>query len=399
MFAPATAPLTDPPQSRLTPPRLLGAVVFAAIGFVAVWQGFGLAGFGTDAHALRVLVAVAPLFVCGLVLVWPRWSPLRAVVGLIGLVGAAIAWWIVPISPEPKMPSSLRNAAETRDWYKANLAIATVEELSRSKGHPELKLLRTQYPSLTNDLQADYDKWARETADEIISRYRRTPLDDFKGVEALGEPTKLLREAHPASADRLEAARRQWLSNALHAKTHELEKLKPGDWAGFNDTAFGRRTLVEALPDTRATILRAEREWVDSSVDSIVANNLAPKAGEGPTRREFWKQIHWEILALKSLDAEDNRFSQARGWLFKVAHDTAVSEAVAHFGAGDYHLAFGVARTHSVAWSATAAILGPSEEKSLTEFRGTYEFFDLLASKSAKPVEPPETAPPPRTKP
>ncbi len=393
----ATAPPPAPPPSRLTPPRLLGAVAFAAIGFGTVWRGFGLAGFGTDAHAPRVLAAIAPLFVCGLALVWSRWSPRRAVVGLVGLVAASAAWWLVPISPKPNL--SLQDAAEKRDWYKANLVQATAEELERSNGHAELKLLRAHYPSLTNDLQADYDRWAAGVVDDIVARYRRAPLDDFKSVEALREPIALMSKAYPAGADRLDTARRQWLSNVLHAKTHELSSLKPGNWTGFNATAFGRQTLADALPDTRDAILRAEAEWVDSSVEFIVSNKFAPKAGNAPPTREFWKQTHWDVLALKSLDTEENRFAMARGRLFKVAHDAAKSEAVGHFEAGRYNLAFGVARTHSVDWLTTAAVLGEYEEKSLAALRATYEFFDTFASKIAKPPEPPETAPPPRTKP
>ncbi len=203
-----------------------------------------------------------------------------------------------------------------------------------------------------------------------------------------------LARTHPASADRLDAARRQWLSNAIHTKTHALLALKPGDWAGFDATAPGRRALADALPNTRDALLRAEVEWVDSSVESIVANKFTPKAGEAPPKREFWKQTNWDVLALKSLDAEDNRFAKARGRLFKVAHDDAKSEAAAHLDASRYDLAFGVARTHSVDWSAT--VLGEAEQKSITDLRGTYKYLDTLAAKSAKP---PERAPPPRTKP
>lgn len=388
-----STPTPPPPQSRLTPPRLLGAVAFAAVGFVAVWQGFGLAGFGTDAHALRVLAAVAPLFASGLVLVWPDAKMPFVVVVLLGLWVATAAWWYAPSAVGAR---SLQSAVAARDQMTTPLANSTLDEHEEYGKHTAIRVgaLHREYPSLCKDLPGTFDRWATVVADDLIARYRKTPLDDFKSAEALNEPARGLARTHPASADRLDAARRQWLSNAIHTKTHALLALKPGDWAGFDATAPGRRALADALPNTRDALLRAEVEWVDSSVESIVANKFTPKAGEAPPKREFWKQTNWDVLALKSLDAEDNRFAKARGRLFKVAHDDAKSEAAAHLDASRYDLAFGVARTHSVDWSAT--VLGEAEQKSITDLRGTYKYLDTLAAKSAKP---PERAPPPRTKP
>ncbi len=251
MSAPA-----PPTPSRLTPPRLLGAVAFAAVGVAAVWQGFGLAGYGTDAHTARVLVAAGALFACGLVAAWPTaWRPVRVIAVLLGLGAAGFAWWEVR-SSNLKSAMSLREAAEARDGYKRRLATPTVEEAERSDGLRDIKLLVEQYPSLANDLSAEYDRWATAVADDIVARHRRAPLDDFKTVEALHAPALRLSAAHPASAARLDAARRQWLSNALHAKTHALSNLRPGDWAAFDATAPGRRAHADALPDARDELLR-----------------------------------------------------------------------------------------------------------------------------------------------
>ena len=132
MSAPAPAPTTAPAQSRLTRPRLLAAVAFAAVGFVAVWQGFGLAGFGTDLHVRRVFIAVALLFACGMPLVWPNMKvPGRVLAAVLGCGAASVAWWFVACSPDNGL--SLKDAVEMRDRLKQQFATPLLDDVPSAK--------------------------------------------------------------------------------------------------------------------------------------------------------------------------------------------------------------------------------------------------------------------------
>jgi hypothetical protein len=401
MPAPASTPpaAPAPPRGRLNPPRLLGAITFAALGFVAVWQGFGLAGFGTDVHLLRVLAAVVPLFACGLVLVWPKmWLPVRAAVVLVGLGAAGWGWWEVR-SSNLKSAMPLREAVEARDRYRELLASATVEDVERYEGLRGIDLLAGQYPSLAAGLAADYGAWKDWMAGEIRARYERVPTDDPKAVLALRAAAKSLGTAHAPARESLDAADREWVDRARRARADELAKLPPGDWPAFDRTAPGRQALAEAFPEARDPLVRAEAEWVDSAAELLVSDNLTPKPGESPARPAFWLQAHADILSLQSLDSADGRFAKTRLRLFTVAHAAAQRSITARLDAGDYAGAFGIARKHAVDWNATAAVLGAAEVAKLDALRKTCEGLAAFAAKAAPPPEPIDLAPPPRPRP
>ena len=405
MSAPAPSPTPTPaqpasPASGGVGAQVLLAALFAAVGFVAIWQGFGFAGYGTDAHAARVAVAVFALFVAGLIVVRPRtWLAVRAFVVLVGLGLASWAWWEVPNSLNMKSRQPLRDAVGLRDFYKQRLTTATVDDFEQHRGFKGIGYFFEQYPSLTKELAADYDRWKAAMADEIVARYGRTPHDTFKTIAVLRGSAKSLAEVHPSGAERVEAAFWQWLLGARNAKLDELRKLPLGDWAAFDQTADGRKALADAFPEARDVLVRAENEWVDSAIELTISNNLTPKPGALPTRHTFWNKAHADVLALKALDAGDGRFRKTRERLFVVAHDAAKAEITARLGAGEYDVAFGVARTHAVAFHSTATILGAEEVNKLDRLRETCEFFAVLAAKAVPPADAPDVAPPPRTKP
>ncbi|MDY3556443.1 hypothetical protein R5W24_005609 [Gemmata sp. JC717] len=386
MSAPA-----PPPTSRWQ--QVPFAVVLAGVGFVIVWQGFGLAGFGTDLHPSRVGIALVPLFLCAMLVAQPDLGAVRLIAALAGLGAAGYVWWDVRPSGF-KSALALGEAVRTRDWYKQRLAITTAEEAEKSEGLRGVRPLLEQYPSLCKGMSAEYDRWADAVADDIVSRYNTLPRDDFKGAEALVNPAKALASVRPVAGGRLDAARLAWRTDAVRARLNELSAARPGDWEGFNRSAFARRALAEAVPDARDVLLRAETEWVDSSVELLAARALVSQPGGG-TPREFLKRTDWEVLALRSLDTTTGRFLKARGRLFRAAHDRATREAFAHFEAGRHDRAFGVAVAHAVDWTGAAELLGEPERKAVLEFRATHEFFAALASK-AEPRR--EVAPPPRSR-
>jgi hypothetical protein len=376
---------------------LLLAIGFAAGGFVLVWQGFGLAGFGTDLHALRALAACVPLFVCGLVIAWPKVRlPVRVVVALLGLGAAGLAWWTVPNSAAPS-GRSLRDAVAARDRFRELLSTATVDGTQIGEVR-EIHHTLKQYPGLAPDLPENYGRWSDRMWRDIRTRYERTPPDEVQAIIAIRDEIVLLAEIHPpASWKPIADTTRQWLRRAVDAKVDELTKAQH-DWDAFDRTAPGRRKLMDAFPETYAELAAAEEEWVQVTVLAQAWLRIA--AGERPKPPAGgWLGREKAILSLPSLDTRDVRFKTTREELFRFAHDDAKSSVTAHLDAGRYEQAFGVARKHAVEWSATAAVLGADEVKQLDALRDSCETFARLFEVSAKPTEPADIAPPPRAKP
>jgi hypothetical protein len=399
MSAPASTPpaAPAPPRGRLNPPRLLGAVAFAALGFVAVWQGFGVAGFGTDVHALRVLAAVAPLFVCGLVLVWPRMNTfMRGLAVLLGLGAAGWAWWAVPSRDGDW---SLATASAEREQLRSRLAKPLLDDPENAKDADRaLDGLKKQYPSMVSGLDTEFARWVETAEQSLAEKFRQLSTDDYQGARELQQQTKHVATLVHAPAGPADAAR-DWLQRARNARTDELHKVPYGDWGGFDRTAPGRKALAEVFPETRDALVRAEADWVDSATELIVINNLTPKPGEPPVRPAFWAQAQADILALQALDTTESRFSKARLRLFVVAHAAAQQSVTVRLDAGEYEAAFGIARKHAVGWHATAKVLGADELAKLDALRKACEGLAAFAAKAAPPAEPIDVAPAPRPRP
>src|SRR5262245_43009372 len=130
MSAPAPAPAPPTLIDALTWGnllRLLGTVVVVAVVAVAVWQGFGAAGYGTDAHTHRVIWVCIQCLLCAMGLVWMRGFSTRVILVLIGLGTAGLVWWTVRTSGATGR--SLAEAVAERDRFRAQLATAKVEDL------------------------------------------------------------------------------------------------------------------------------------------------------------------------------------------------------------------------------------------------------------------------------
>ncbi|MBN9119761.1 MAG: hypothetical protein J0I06_11490, partial [Planctomycetes bacterium] len=355
------------------PLRLLGAVAFAAVGFVVVWQGFGAAGYGTDAHVKRVCWACFQLLFFGLMVVGLRARlVVRVLVALVGLGSASWAWWTVR-SSDFKSAMSLREAVESRDRYRERLAAATVGDGERAEGLRGINSLTDQYPSLSAELATEYDRWEAGVEDDIVARFARAPLDDLKTVTTLRRSAEALARVRQRSAGRLEAAAREWLGRAVEARAAELsDGLKGRDL--FDRTAPARKALADAFPETRPQLVAAEEGWVGDPAGRLRSIRVYLE----PSDRANWSAIEKNILSLNSLDTSAGRFKGARRSLFEAAHEDARSDVAAHLEAGRYDRAFGVARKHAVEWNATAAVLGPDEVRKL----------DALASIAALALPP-----------
>ncbi len=385
MSAPTPAPA--PPEGRPLLPRLLVVVAFAAVGFVAIWQGFGAAGYGTDLHTKRVSWTCFQLLAGGFVAVALRgWFSVRVLVALVFFGSASHAWWEIR-SSNFKSAISLGEAVAEQDQLRQRFAepLQNAEHVKGTK--VRLDQLADQYPSLAAGLRDDHARWVTRAEEELAEKFRQLSATDYATARELQEISLALRG--PAGGQH--EAVREWIQRARAERDAELRKVPPGDWAGFDRTAPGRQALVEAFGGLRGLLVVSEDAWVNRSVRAIVAGRKAQPL------RQMCLALEKDVLALQSLNPDDGRFAAARQYLFQQAHEAVQREVTAHLEAGQYDRAFGVARAHAVEWSATATLLGEAEK--LDQLREHCEALARLYEVSAKPAAPTDIAPPPRAKP
>ncbi len=397
-------------MSESAPPRgclpLLWRVPLAA-GFgvaavAAVWQGFGLAGFGTDDHPLRNAAAFAPTFAAGLVLFRPRtgWAARALAVG--AAVGLACAvWWFVPSDGDGL---SLRDAVARRDQLRARLAELPPDDIESGVAVKlQIDRLQYRYRELGRPLDRDLSRWGSAAAAASAARFQQIPLDDVPAAGAFEEQLRKLAKHFPGAGMSVGPAVETWVALATLRRAGELENLPPGDWDAFDRTAPGRRALAEVGPAgfamvARNALAKAEEEWVTDSVESLIERHAATGAAGGMSGRAY-HVIEQDILALQALDAGDDRFKAARRRLFDLAHVSATDEAGRLVKAGRNNAALGVARRHAVEWDATAAVLGARDVKRLDALREKCAALVVPGVDDPDPADEPEVAPPPRVKP
>lgn len=391
---------TSPPTPRRgrRALRVLLAVAFAVVGVAAVWQGFGLVGYGTDDHPLRNAAAFAPLFVAGLVLFRPRTNWGARVLACAAALGVACAvWWFVPSDADGM---SLRDAVARRDQLRARLADPSPDEIESGIATKlQIDRLQFQYRDLARPLDRDLNRWGQAVAEASVARLRQIPLDDVPAARAFEERLRLFATHFPAAGRYVGAAVDEWIDRATALRRSELDVLPRGDWAAFDRTAPARRALAEIGPamvaaETREVLANAENDWVSESVEALVERN-----GEIGTRAEVWRAIEADVLALQSLDAEDDRFKAARGRLFDLAHAAASSVTDRLIQAGRTNAALGVARKHAVEWNATATVLGVRDVRRLDALRERCAALVKPGVADPDPADEPDIAPPPRAKP
>lgn len=388
-------PEPAPAPRNTLPRRAFVAVVYVAIGFVLVWQGFGLAGYGTDVHTKRVSWVLFQLLGFGALVAGLRaWLAVRVLVAIAGLGSASLAWWDIR-SSNFKSAISLRDAVAERDRLSRELETATLDDIDRHQGFREIETLSNQYPSLTAGLTVEHDRWKYKLANDFDTRLDRASRDDPKAVAGLRRWLKTLAKLDPGGTELRDTRLQLWLKEALAVRRGELDGAT-GDPVAFDRTAPGRKTLAAAFPDTRAELVKAEEEWAERTAVRLVRDGEAHDAKKDPRFPVKWRACYSDLLSVDSLDKDDGRFRWARRTLFAAAHAAAQRSVTAHLEAGRYDDAFGLARKHAVDWNATAAILGEDEVKKLDALRDYCEAFAKLYEVSAKP---PPVAPPPRVKP
>jgi hypothetical protein len=386
--------------TRFTRKRVLLASGIALIGFLLLRVVSIALDLEADLHFSRLLATFVPLFAWGAVLVRPGTrTSVRGAATVLGFAAAWAAWMYVPTDGDGW---SLHHAKTERNRLRDRFAGSDPTEVFEDgeREQAALRALKRRYPALARGMDVQYAGWLRDAREWISARYRQLPPDDLATARLLRAHTEAVLECEPAgefqrgNAIQLERAFAEWLARAVTAKQEELFGLRIRDWEMFDRTAPGRRVLAEAFPECRAELVAAEEDWVELSAVGVT-NRDAEREEKGRFPTEDWPAIEKAVLALKSLDTGDGRFTRTRRSLFADAHGDVQWMIAAHLKAGRYDLAFGLARRHAVEWNATAAVLGPEELKKLDSLRETCE---KLAAKAAPP-DAAEVAPPPRPKP
>lgn len=395
---------SSPPRSRrrAIARRLLLFAAFVTAGFVAVWQGFGLLGFGTEDHPQRNLATLAPLAVGGAVLGSRRSFFIRAAAVLFGLAFAAGAWWLVPCRDGGM---SLNEAVYQRYRLTVHIDALSPEDIDSGIATKlNVDRLQSQYGTLGLPLRGRLQRWSYSAAEDSAARFRRIPLDDPAAARALEEQVRKLAVHFPEAGMRVGQAIDTWIARAVLYRQHELEKLPSGDWLAFDQTAPGRLALAEigvasfALI-TREELAKAEEEWVNESVEALVEQQSMRNEGADQVRADVWRAIEKDILALKSLDTSDDRFKAARRRLFDLAYASTLAETGRLIKAGRHNAAWGVARRYAVEWNATAGVLGARDVKKLDALREKCAALVKPGVADPDPADEDNIAPPPRAKP
>jgi hypothetical protein len=282
--------------------------------------------------------------------------------------------------------------------YREQLNRPTVDEFDRTNGLLEIRNLQAQYPQLAGDLLTAHRQWLAGVASELKTHHERTPPDDVATLLRWNTLALWLSGIHPEAKEELAAASRAWLQRAIQHHCDNLLQVPAGDWSAFERSAIERHNLVQAFPEIRDELMKAEADWVARSVQrELDRAALARLTGDAP-RSYFWRELERQLLELPTLDTTAQRLLDSRRQLFEQAHATAQAEAIALLQAGNYAKAHGMARKHAVDWNAKATLLGPHQLKKLDELRNLCFYFDLMYE-TKEPPAPVEIAPGPRHRP
>jgi hypothetical protein len=380
--------------------RALVVVAITAGGFALVVGAFAALGYGTDLHARRVWIALAPLLATGVVVARVgRVHTGAALVALLGLAGAGAVWWHAPDS-DSKSAMRLRDAVALRDKVRAGLAApADGAPLETYGTAAEYRWLHEHYPSLAQPMRGDFNRWTETGVAAIHKRYLDTPPDDLKGALGLRLYRIVPDVDAPARFFTLNEDEREWFARALKARTEELEKLTAGDWAGFDRTAPARKSLASSDTASRDALIAAEEKWADVSATELLKVQARLKTVNDQRAVPVnWTAAAKSLMALQSLDSTDGRFKSARQKLFNGARAAVETEIAEYHKTKHFHRAHGIARKHAVDWNATATLLGPDEVAKLDALRKKCA---ALANPDVPDPDPdgdPDIAPPPRPK-
>jgi hypothetical protein len=378
-----------PPSRRTTLFVLVVAAVFAVVGQYGLQWLFSLLGYGWDLPKGRAIPAFVLFFAAGIVAFQRRRTLIsRALALLIATTLAVPAWWLTP-----QNHVSLREAARLRDELKAESSSPpTWENASRAE------ILKTKHNELRQASrsmaqQIDLGRWANGVAEAIDEQFRKTAIEDIDGAVQTHNAAITLARAYSGPWIITISEWSNWIDKAMAAKKLELKKLARGDWAAFEHTASGRHALVHASSRSLEPLIMAEEKWVFETIVAVLTefqDEMNPKL-----KREVCQDLERQLLSLQSLDTSSARFRNARGLLFRTAVNTADSEIKIQLEAKRFEHAYGIARKLAVDWFATAGILGPDQQKRLTELR---ENCRIQAERAEEASELLELAPTPRTR-
>jgi hypothetical protein len=177
--------------------RVLLAVAFTALGFLALWKG-PAKWFGDDLHWTRILAVVAVLFVGFLIAARPGAPVGSRVWAMIGTVGVAVAAWLYVPSPAGR---SLDQAIQESSAVTLGLVDAKTNDPATVRSLKDrADALAADYPSLGTRAQQVADVWVRGAAGWYRERFERLPPGNVSTAKALQARIREFDEAFPGAA-------------------------------------------------------------------------------------------------------------------------------------------------------------------------------------------------------
>jgi hypothetical protein len=399
-----SAPPAPPPRAATfsKPARLLVAFALTALGFGAIVAGTIIIGGGRDFHAIRVVAALVFMLPVAITLVWREQTPLvRAAAALAALLLGAAAWWQLPCRIGGM---NLLRATGERDELRSSMGLVTFDNVRLGR-HFQKRIddLATEYPSLAASLRPEFTRWGVDAEAAIVEKLRDTPANDIAGARMARARGRDLSQLFPDGGDGIESLFQSWAKSALQTRIDELNDLRLADWNGFDRTAASRRQLAQAFPDSRESLIAAEKAWVLRSASAATEPALQSLDTKPRQVSKVCGDLERRIRVLKGVQGRAEEFREARLALFFLAHEASCREVLLHIRAEQYLAAFTTANGHRIGWLKVPGLLGPNEKKLTTDLTEQARHLSIRFDKAgfvdiAPAPRSRETAPPPRTK-
>ncbi len=387
----AATPLESRARTLLVRALLVAVwTLLAMAALVQVCRGLDL---GSDLHTARLAAASGVLFAGGWIVSRDgRSRVFRVLLALCTAVLAALAWWLVPVEGK-----SLRDAARWRASSRATIAGLGCSDLDRAlQVQGELKRYEPLYPSVAVEPRAAFQHWKQAAADGLKKQFHDLSPTEAASAAHTWDAAQAFFGAFPETEHELTRAATGWSQRATQFLARELAAVSWGDWIAFARNDSARATLAAAFPTSRMPLIVAERRWALRNVRELILVAKRTGGEDGRKLHEFCRDAEQQLLELHTVDAEPDRFRDARKLLFMAARDSVRVEIKPLLDAHRFTQAYGMARKYAVDWYAAAGLVSLTEQRKLEELRDACRYLALLAEKAGDPSE---AAPPPRSVP
>jgi hypothetical protein len=286
----------------------------------------------------------------------------RAVIVLLGLGGAAAAWWFVPTTGGVSLYTAQRDAARL---------CAELEDLPAGDSARFLEIDNEFYPVLR-----EFPEY-RPRFEQLRGRWQTQSESKWEaelsqlGLRDLASLADLRRAYQPFMNGRLDAAELAWFTKCYRA-------LVPGDFGN----AVKLRALARSDDNWKRKLRAWETDWANRTVDDVV-NQVSPVMARDPRKAsERLRETARRLSVLDQFDDAQTQLLAARMQAFRAALQTAKQEAFAAVLKEKYQEADSTSRAVRAWWEDEARAVGAHHE--LAQFCDGYEFLALMAQLAKK---------------